>query len=243
MEFAYSLSYPEDGSAIFLSLSENSCELLRKYCNRGMWLIEHFQRRFSLSRECFSRFGRNHFGYHGCLRFDSSESKVVIKLEADKALVCLTASLMILFRCLNYNEGEYAPREPMEIDLEVLSDSYDLRARCSAGLHDWLDKKYGYGSEKPLIIATEAMMRAGGIVRPPMSKLWRHFVRAGMLPMGGIDLHCDSNCCCMGPGGAVRRGHSFMLSTHNSDGPPQLLTFLAGLAAISEEYIADSKGE
>jgi len=243
MRKVYELSLLDGASGVQLLISSEAREFLAKNFTKKLPFVELFSRKFGLNKDKFVGFGLLSFGYGGILELDESNgAKVIVRYTQEQPLIYLSASLFILFRCMNLlREIEEKPIEPMEIDLELTDGNGGraLSAQCSVDFHRWLNSKYGYKSKKAIPEAQEAMLYAGSILRGNTgSTLWKGFVMAEMTQVGGFSLHCDENCCCMS-GGSMGEEQSSSMGTHNSDSLYNQLNFLAGLAAISGQYLKD----
>lgn len=232
MRKVYELFLLPDAAGIRIAVSSEIQSLLAQYYNTSTRYPEMFGKKDEFVP--FTPYGR--FGYYGML--EEEGGSILAPFTQKESPYYLSASLFILFRCTLMIDRDPTDRiEPMEISLELTpgNGGSALYAECSGDFHAWLDEVYGYGTETSIPIAKEAMLAAGDILRRGRSTGWHSHVRSEMLKVGGFNLHCDSNCCCMG--GKGERGKSFSMSTHNSDTPHTQLTFLAGLAALSGAYL------
>jgi hypothetical protein len=214
---------------------------LENYYYRTNGYVDHLSKTFGLDANKLEVFeGEKPFGYNGLIHWNEEQSVISFSYSKDESFL-LSCSLYLLFKILSFEPVEPDAKLPISINLELTQDTGGcaIGADFSAEFHRWLGEKYTYGSERKLPGTIVAMLQYGELVHEIDG--WRGHVSAEMSEIGGFAMHCDRNCCCMRTG-QVDEGAKFSLSSHNCDNSANQLTFLAGLAQLSQEFSNDQKG-
>ncbi len=148
-------------------------------------------------------------------------------LSASIALLC-----MALGRFPPENDTPSQAPQLLSFDVCASSGRYGLSGEFSFLLVDWFRRLGVQNLETP----TSAMTAVWTQMHGQKEKGYHRFDAQIAYASGWVNIHCPGDACSLNPdSGHVPETGGYSFSDHNIDGPFQLLTLLAALAAIETE--------